>query len=163
MDLAQFQQHRIIFENVELPKAALHIDHLGMYGNLPGMSDATSEWLWRFVICMGRPREDRSENVIRAAEEVLQLCRQHKGHLVANFAKFFSGPFEPTFYDDWVWTLEFLLAMAKERDVCHWTMPLLPGDPHYGRSWEEISADMQAGLEQLEKRIRPKRWWQLWK
>lgn len=98
-----------------------------------------------------------------SSAEILGLCRHHKDHLLASFPQHFSGSFEPTFYDDWLWTLEYVVAVAKERTVCHWTMPLLPGDHNYGRPWPEVAAEMQAGLDALAKRLRGKRWWQFWK
>ncbi len=35
----------IRFEGVELSPIAIVIDHLGMYGNLPGISEEASLWL----------------------------------------------------------------------------------------------------------------------
>jgi hypothetical protein len=54
----------IVFEGIELPVTAIAIDHLGMYGNLPGISEAASEFLWRFTICVGRPHTIESEVII---------------------------------------------------------------------------------------------------
>jgi len=147
MDIEHFQGHRIIFEGHELPKAALHLDHLGMYGNLPGISDETSEWLWRFPICLGHTREDSSDRVIRYASETLQLCLQHKDHLLANFAAHFAGKLEPVFYDDWVWCLNHMISIAKDRPQCHWVAPLIPGDENYGRSKVDNLSVMAAKIE----------------
>ena len=149
-ELENFLLHRIVFEGVSLPKAALLLDHLGMYDNLPGVSEETSEWCWRFTICVGRIRSDSSGNIIHRATELLDLCRRCEHHLCGNFAKHFMGEAEPQFYDEWIRTLETMIKIARDRDMCEWIAPLLPGDRHYGKTWSEISAGT---LERIEGNV----------
>lgn len=161
-ELDHFLRHRIVFEGVTLPKAALLLDHLGMYDNLPTISEETSEWCWRFTICIGRTRTDASENVVAYASELLNGCRSSKHRLMENFAKHFTGQTEPQFFDEWIWTLEKITEIARSRDSCSWEAPLIPGDHNYGKTWSETSTE---ALERLERNVehstgQKRRFWQ---
>ncbi len=133
--------HRIIFEGTELPNSAIHLDHLGMYNNLPGVSEAASEWIWRFVICVGKPCRDTSANVIRHSTELLDLAIEHRAHLLENFPKKFTGIFTEKVYQELIASLMTMIERARRRTECHWTAPLLTTNTNYGRSWDEISKE----------------------
>ena len=155
--------HRIYFEGVEMPNGARVIEHLGLYNNLPEISQETTDWLWRFTICVGRTRVDSSTTIIRACRETLSLLQLHRAHLKVHFPKHFSGEPLPGFFDEWVWSLEHMETVAKGREMCEWTAPLIPSDPHYGQSSEKIRDEYEKGMAILLQKARPRKWWRFWR
>ena len=111
----------IIFEGIELSPISIAIDHLGMYGNLPELSDECSIWLWRFTICHGVTKKESAEKVRRMVVEVLSQVEKNRDHLVNNVPLRFDGEFSGTHLKLWVDDLEKILSMTMDRDICHWT------------------------------------------
>jgi hypothetical protein len=151
---SDYSEHTIVFEGVRLPKAAIFLDHLGMYGNLHGMSVETSEWLWRFVICVGWRRHDSSESICSKCGETRTLLVAQKSHLVEHFPRHFNGRFEVRFYDDWLQTLDTIMAIARTRDSCSWIAEQLQSSPNFGRSVGEILIDEQIKLEHVTRCVK---------
>lgn len=140
----------ILFEGSALPGTAIAIDHLGMYDNLPEMSEATSDWLWHFTICVGRPRSDSSENILRHVSEARKLTCQYRARLLQTVPAHFDGIFDSEVLDSWVVALQVMEEMAASRPRCTWEAPLRPGDQYYGSNRTDIAADM---LSRLDKAI----------
>jgi hypothetical protein len=111
----------IIFEGVELSPISIAIDHLGMYGNLPELSDECSEWLWRFTICHGVSKEGSSKKIRRIVNDVLSQVKSNKDHLLSNVPLKFDGKFSETHLKMWTNDLETMLSLAIDKDVCQWT------------------------------------------
>ena len=147
-------QRPILFEDFALPETAIAIDHLGMYDNLPEMSEATSEWLWRFTICVGRPRTDASENIHRHVSETLNLSCQFRERLLQTVPKHFDETFEPAVLDSWQQALQKIMEISASRSQCTWEVPLRPGDQHYGRSSAEIANKIQSRLDKTIARYK---------
>ncbi len=111
----------IIFEGIELSPISIAIDHLGMYDNLPELSDECSEWLWRFTTCHGLMMKEPAEKVRQMAVEALSQVQNNKDHLVNNVPRLFDGEFTETHLNMWVDDLEKILSLTRDRDTCHWT------------------------------------------
>ena len=148
-----------MFEGVDLPQEAIAIDHLGMYDNLPGISEEASEWLWKFCVCVGRTRTDRSDVIRRHAIETLELIHRNRRELPERVAKHFDESFEASFIDRWVDTLEAIIEICGSRDECAWEAPLRPDEPNYGLPWEEVEAKMMKGLDKAIAKAQTKPWW----
>jgi hypothetical protein len=149
--------HRpIIFEGVELPGVAIAIDHLGLHGNLPEMSEGTGLWLWRFTICVGLRRTDASETILHHAQEALALATQFRDRLLQTVPLHYDGPFEPGVLDAWIAALERIIAIARSRRSCSWEAPLRPGDSGFGRSPEENMKELGERLDKAIKRAKRK-------
>jgi hypothetical protein len=108
----------IVFDGHPLPATAIAIDHLGRE---PEMSEAASAWLWRFTICVGVTKSDRSENVIRFATEALDFASRYRNRLLRDIPSRFDGPFDAAVLDEWVTALTTMIDIARTRDVCSWT------------------------------------------
>jgi len=111
----------IIFEGVELSPISIAIDHLGMHGNLPRLSEESSKWLWRFTICRGVKNEESSERIKRHIGEVISLAKVHKNHLLKNVPLRFDGNFTEIHLKMWMNDLETILSLSEDKTVCHWT------------------------------------------
>lgn len=118
----------IFFEGVELHGVMIAVDHLGLYDNLPEMSEETSIWLWRFTICVGVIREDSSASVVNAVSETLELIQRFRGRLLKTLPDHYPG-FQEEVLEAWRQSLEQILCLAEERAHCKWQSPLLPTDP----------------------------------
>lgn len=149
----------IIFEGVELPPEAIAIDHLGMYDNLPGISAEASEWLWQFCICVGRPRTEQSDIIRRHAIETLELVNRNRSELPARVARQFDESFEDSIIETWIESLETMIEIGATTNECTWEAPLQPGEPNYGRPWEDIEAEMMSGLDKAIAKAQRKPWW----
>lgn len=122
-------ERSIIFEGVALPDTVISIDHLGMYDNLPEMSEETSLWLWRFTICVGMPRSDRSEIVLRHVSETLDLITRFRSRLLLTVPAQYQGLFTEDVLDSWAMALRTMLDIAAGQTQCTWEAPLEPGEP----------------------------------
>ena len=149
----------IIFEGVELPGSAIAIDHLGMYGNLPGISEAASEWLWRLTICVGCPKTENSEVITLHASEALRLAEHFRNRLIQTVPEKFTEPFESQIIDEWINALRIIIEVASTRHQCTWESPLRPDDPNYGRPLVEVHSEMVAKMEKCFERANKKPWW----
>jgi hypothetical protein len=152
----------IVFEGIELPVTAMGIDHLGMYDNLPGLSEAASEFLWRFTVCVGRPQTSDSEIIVRYCSETLMLVEKHRDRLVLSVPKHWDGGFDPAIIDDWVVALKTMLDIAVRRSRCTWEAPLRPDEPNFGRPAAEVEAEMFAKMQACFDKTRRKPWWKFW-
>jgi hypothetical protein len=146
-------ERTIIFEGVDLPGCAIAIDHLGRSDNLPEMSEATSQWLWRFTICVGRPRSCDSKTICNHVGEALELTERFRERLVETVARHYDDTFTPKVIYDWLLTLRTILRIASSREECNWIAPLCPGEPNYGLAWPEIARDL---ADRLDKAMNPK-------
>lgn len=149
----------IIFEGTELPVTAIAIDHLGMYDNLPGLSLAASEFLWRFTVCVGRPQTIASEVIIRHCSETLTLVEKYRDQLAVSVPKHWDGVFDPLIIDEWVMVLQRMLRIAAKQRQCTWEAPLRPDEPNYGKPFAQVEAEM---FEKMQKRFdnaHRKPWW----
>ena len=111
----------ITFEGIELSPISLAIDHLGMYGNLPEISEDTSKWLWRFTICRGVNNKDISENIRKHVEETLSIANNKREHLLKNIPKHYDGEFTEYHLDLWMNDLKTMLEICKSKKSCTWT------------------------------------------
>ena len=111
----------IIFEGVGLSPISIAIDHLGLYGNLPDISEECSEWLWRFTICHGVNMEGESKIITQYVTEVLSLLKANKAHLLQNIPLRFDGNFTETHLNMWISDLETILSLCANKTICHWT------------------------------------------
>lgn len=146
--------HRpIVFEGVELPGVAIAIDHLGMYGNLPGLPENTSDWLWRFTICVGVNKAASSEEIIQHASCTLELAEKHREDLLHSVPKQYGSEFDSDVLDAWLWTLRELITIAQTRTTCQWSSPTRPGDRNYGKSSEDVKNDLLRVLDRLEDNL----------
>ena len=110
----------IRFEGVELSRLAVVIDHLGLYNNLPDISEEASLWLWRFTKCHGRRRYDTAENIQKMVKEVLQLVTDNRQKLLESVPDHFDGPFTNEHLDLWVKDLETILNLCQGNQECTW-------------------------------------------
>jgi hypothetical protein len=149
----------IIFEGVELPLSAIAIDHLGMYGNLPDMSEPTSEFLWRFTVCVGRPLTVESEVVIRHCSEALALAESSRERLIVTVPAHWDGPFDSSVVDEWISALRTILSIAATRPQCTWEAPLRPDDQNYGRPLAEVHSEMLGRMQKCFDRAQKRPWW----
>ena len=149
----------IVFEGVELPSSAIAIDHLGMYGNLPDMSEPTSEFLWRFTICVGRPLTVESEVVIRHCSEALALTENSKDRLILTVPAHWDGPFDSSVVDEWISTLRTIVGIAAKQSQCTWEAPLRPDEPNYGRPLAEVQSEMLGRMQKCFDRAHKRPWW----
>ena len=106
-------QRPIVFEGIELPGVTIAIDHLGMYGNLPEISEPTSKWLWHFTVCVGCPNTADSQVIIQHASEALHLAEKFRDRLMQTVPKHFSGAFEPGIVDQWIGALRTITDVAS--------------------------------------------------
>ncbi len=111
----------IVFEGEELSPISIAIDHLGMYGNLPGLSEEISEWLWKFTICRGVNKEDKSVNINLNVIELLSMIKIHRHHLLENVPLHFDGEFLNIHLDMWINDWNINLGKRKTRRVCKGT------------------------------------------
>lgn len=149
----------IIFEGVELPSSAIAIDHLGMYDNLPEMSEPTSEFLWRFTICVGRPRTVESAVIVRHCSEALALAESSHDRLMATVPAHWDGPFDPDVIDEWISTLRTVVSIAAKQSQCSWEAPLRLGEPNYGRPTAEVQTEMLAKMQKCFDAAQKRPWW----
>ncbi len=152
----------IVFEGTQLPLTAIAIDHLGMYDNLPGLSDAASEFLWIFTICVGRPRTLESELIMRYCSETLALVEKHQDQLVLSVPKHWNGEFDSRIIDEWMVVLQTMLRIASTRYQCTWEAPLRPDEPNYGRPFAEVEAQMFENMQKCFDKAQKKPWWRFW-
>lgn len=111
----------IIFEGVELSPISIVIDHLGMYDNLPDLSEETAKWLWQFTICRGAKKTDSAENIIKHINEALSLVDSGRDHLFKNVPKRFDGSFSDVHLNLWINDLTNILDACKDKSTCTWT------------------------------------------
>jgi len=149
----------IVFEGVELPVTAIAISHLGMYENLPGLSEATSEFLWRFTVCVGRPLTIESEVIRGHCSEALSLVEKHREQLAVRISKHWDGVFDPPIIDEWILVLQTMLDIAAKQPYCTWEAPLRPGDPNYGRSLAEVELEMFEKMQRCFDQANRRPWW----
>lgn len=153
----------ILFEGVELPDVCIAIDHLGLHDNLPEMSEATSEWLWRFTVCVGRSRTAESAVILHHCSEALRLTEQFRSRLVTTVPEHFQGQFDPVVIDQWIGALKTIIEIASTRSECSWEAPLRPGDSQFGRSLSDVNNEMLAKMDKCFQHAQRKPWWKrLW-
>ena len=145
--MAEEWERAIQFEDVTLPGSAMAIDHLGMYGNLPELSEASSKWLWHLTICVGTPKFSDSETIIRHATETLELVEKHRPRLLRSIPERYAGTFSGRVLDEWRLALQLMIDAASSRQYCMWIAPLRPDEPNYGRPWQELIAEMRQNME----------------
>lgn len=144
----------IIFEGFTLPDTIIAIDHLGMYDNLPEMSEETSVWLWRFTICVGMPRSERSEIILRHTSETRDLINRFRERLLRTVPAQYQGTFTEAILDSWVVALQTIMNIAADRVECTWESPLVPGEPGYDQSPAERLAELASRLDKVINRVR---------
>ena len=110
----------IRFEGVDLSPISIVIDHLGMYGNLPGISEEASLWLWQFTICRGRQRTDSAETIEKIVTEILTLVKHNRKHVLDSVPKHFDGSFTEEHLNFWIADLEMMLSLCKGKSKCAW-------------------------------------------
>jgi hypothetical protein len=112
----------ILFEGIELSPISVAIDHLGMYGNLPELSEETSKWLWEFTICQGIKKNDKGKIIHKHISETLLQTNTFRDHLLKNVPNHFDGKFSEVHLDMWINDLETMLEACKNKDECSWTV-----------------------------------------
>jgi hypothetical protein len=123
-----------------------------MYDNLPEMSEETSVWLWRFTTCVGMPRCDRSEIVLRHASETLDLMAHFRERLLRTVPAQYQGSFTEKVVDSWAMALRTTMDIAADRVQCTWEALLVPGERGYDRPPAERLADLAARLDKAIER-----------
>ena len=113
-------ERTIFFEGVALPRTAIAIDHLAFYDNLPEMSEATAEWLWRFTICVGVSRSDTSENILLHVTESRDLLYMFRDRLLKSVPKHYDNTFKPSVLDSWLFALQTMVDVAQSHTHCSW-------------------------------------------
>jgi hypothetical protein len=121
-------ERAILFEGIALPGTAIAIDHLGMYDNLPEMSEATALWLWDFTICVGRKRTDSSDNILRHVRETRDLLAKFRERLLVSVPQHYDSSFSSATLDSWMTALQTVEAIAKSRSQCSWEAAVRKGD-----------------------------------
>lgn len=113
-----------IFEGAKLPPFAAFLD---VAASMVPVSEETAMWFWKFSICIGAPREERSKIIQGHATELLAgLSMISPGVLAPELAYKFPGITAEQIFKDWVSALESLIELAGNRKICRWHMEETP-------------------------------------
>jgi hypothetical protein len=111
----------IIFEGTELPLAMCYVDVAALYDYIPNFPEETSEWLWRFTICLDREREDQSKVIQQHVSRTLELIAQHRETLYKRMvAKGRDTDQTKRDIKDWEQGLAAVLTISKNTTPCKW-------------------------------------------
>jgi hypothetical protein len=100
--------HPLYFEGVRLPDFGAFLD---IAATVTPVSEETHMWFWRFAICIGSPRKERSKVIASAASG-----------LAPELLSKFPGYHPEQVITDWVKSLRMIIEMSQSRKTCQWQM-----------------------------------------
>lgn len=111
--------HPFYFEGVRLPDYASFLD---VAATLTPVSEEAAMWFWRFSICIGTPRKERSRIVESYARELLAALASSASGLTPELLRKFPGEHPEHIISDWVKSLRTIIELSQSRKVCQWHM-----------------------------------------
>jgi hypothetical protein len=109
----------IYFQGQPLPEYAATLDVATTNDIIDEPEADWAVWWWRFVICVGAPRQERSETIIN----MVSILRPKLNERPLDFLRvidevLFGKP--QKIFSDWLETLDTVARLAATSPVCEW-------------------------------------------
>jgi len=112
----------IEFEGIKLPVFA-HL--LSVAPIVAGTHNGSLEqWFIFFSACVGHCKSDSSANVSKHSAELLALLRGNPGLIQERLATRFPNADTVAIFNDWITSLEIIVARAADSESCSWFAPI---------------------------------------
>jgi hypothetical protein len=109
----------LYFEGTRLPDFGAFLD---IAASMTPVSEETSMWFWRFTMCIGAPRKERSKVVSSHAKELLAALGSAANGLAPELARKFPSHQPEQVISDWVKSLRTIIEASEVRKWCQWQM-----------------------------------------
>ncbi len=111
----------VLFQGRQLPPFAITLDVAANNEALEGLDEETATWFWRFTICVGTTRREKSDIVLRHVNVLSTKLRAEGESLVPEIAKRFPNSDARRILRDWTECLRIICEEAKKTDECEWS------------------------------------------
>ena len=110
----------IIFNNEYLPPGAIFIDFCASNNFFSEVDESLSLWFWKFTICVGRFRSEKSETVIRYSQELKKLIIDNESDVKKNIGEKYGVEKIKKIYEWWTDTLDIVITSAGKSTQSKW-------------------------------------------
>jgi hypothetical protein len=84
------------------------------------IEEELSLWFWRFTICVGRERTEKSSVVIENANKLKTLLVNNEKEVKHKIYSKYEQNESPYIYEWWIDTLDIMLDSARECGISEW-------------------------------------------
>lgn len=111
----------IVFQNRPLPPFASVLDVAANNRTFEGFDEEAATWFWRFTICVGVIRREKSICVVRHSNILNEKLNEDGETLLPEIARRFPNCDAAAVLRDWVTALRIILEEAQKVEECEWT------------------------------------------